>query len=85
MGNGIPDGWFIEHSGESLILDQDKVADELRRLRAALTFIAGMKDMTLIAPSLGSDGDKGHQLGAVKAFNQCADAAAAALQPQLTS
>lgn len=37
MGNGLPDDWFIEHTGESRILDQDKVAAEIARLRAALT------------------------------------------------
>ena len=36
MGNGIPDDWYIEHSGEGMILDQEKVAAELNRLRAAL-------------------------------------------------
>lgn len=42
---------------------------------AALEFIAQMGGLTLIAPSLGEDGDKGHQLGAFKAFNQAASIA----------
>lgn len=40
MGNGIPDDWYIEHSGESRILDQDKVAAELDRRRSALASCA---------------------------------------------
>ena len=36
MGNGIPDDRYIHHSGEGMILDQEKVAAELNRLRAAL-------------------------------------------------
>lgn len=34
MSYGLPDDWFIEHTGERLILDQDKVAAEIERLDA---------------------------------------------------
>jgi hypothetical protein len=53
---------------------------EISRLRAALEFISAMRGMTLIAPSLGDDCDKAHQLGANKAFEQVADTAHDALQ-----
>lgn len=47
----------------------------VNRLKRALEFIAAMKGMTLIAPSLGPECDKAHQLGASKAFEQAADMA----------
>lgn len=49
------------------------------KYKAALTLIAGFKDLTLIAPSLGEEADRGHQIGANKAFNQAAEIAAEAL------
>lgn len=52
---------------------------EIDRLRRALEFIAAMGGQTLIAPSLGRDCDQAHQLGANKAFEQCASVASAAL------
>lgn len=55
------------------------IKTERDRYRTALEFIAAMDGMTLIAPSLGPDGDHGHQIGANKAFGQCADAAKTAL------
>lgn len=36
MSYGLPSDWYIEHSGESRILDQNKVAAEIALLRAAL-------------------------------------------------
>lgn len=48
-------------------------------LESALKFIAEMKGMTLIAPSMGPEYDKAHQVGAAKAFDQAADVALSAL------
>ena len=42
--NLIPDDWYIEPTGESRILDQQKVAVELGRLRAALQQIVDEAD-----------------------------------------
>ena len=36
MSYGLPDDWFIEETGETLILDQEKVAAEIARLTAEL-------------------------------------------------
>jgi len=36
MSYGLPSDWYIEHSGETRILDQNKVAAEIALLRAAL-------------------------------------------------
>lgn len=52
----------------------------VRGLEAALKLIASFKDKTLIAPSLGEEGDHGHQIGANKAFNQAARIALTALE-----
>lgn len=40
------------------------MSEETERFRNALQLIAAMKDMTLIAPSMGRDADHGHQVGA---------------------
>lgn len=42
MSYGLPDDWFIEETGEQLILDQEKVAAELNRLQTALQEIADL-------------------------------------------
>ena len=34
MSYGLPDDWFVEETGETLILDQEKVAAEIARLTA---------------------------------------------------
>lgn len=52
-----------------------ELAEELERVNEILTAIAGMGGRTLIAPSLGPDGDRAHQIGANKAFEQAADLA----------
>jgi hypothetical protein len=52
---------------------------------AALNLIAEFGDKTLIAPSLGADGDHGHQLGANKAFNQAAEIARDAIEKATAS
>lgn len=49
------------------------------KLRRALEEISALHGQTLIAPSLGPDADRGHQLGAYKAFNQAAEIAREAL------
>lgn len=36
MSFGLPDDWFIEETGERLILDQQKVAAEIARLNAEI-------------------------------------------------
>lgn len=48
-------------------------------LEGALHAISQLEGLTLIAPSLGEDADRGHQLGANKAFNQAAAMARSAL------
>lgn len=55
------------------------IKTERDRYRTALEFIAAMGDKTLIAPSMGPDCDRAHQIGANKAFEQCASAASTAL------
>ena len=57
----------------------DDLRCTINELSAALEGIASQQDMTLIAPSEGVIFDKGHQLGANKAFNQMADIARAAI------
>lgn len=52
----------------------------VRKLETALELISKMKGMCLIAPSLGPEADRGHQLGASKAFDQAADIAIDALK-----
>ena len=37
MSYNLPDDWYIEPTGESLILDQEKVKREIERLRASET------------------------------------------------
>jgi len=37
----LPEDWWVEHDGQSRVLDYYKVAAEVRRLRAALELIAG--------------------------------------------
>ena len=59
---------------------QHEAAAEITRLRSALEFIAAQGGKTLIAPSMGEDFDKGHQLGANKAFEQMADVARDAIR-----
>lgn len=49
-------------------------------LLMALKFIAEFHGKTLIAPSLGTDADRGHQIGANKAFEQAAEIALDALR-----
>jgi hypothetical protein len=39
MSYELPDDWWIEESGESLILEQDKVRAEVERMLAALSSI----------------------------------------------
>jgi len=39
MSNEIPDDWYIEETGETRILDQNKVADELRRLNRIIDLV----------------------------------------------
>lgn len=57
----------------------DRLRAENLRFRTGLELIAAHGDKTLIAPSMGEDFDKGHQVGANKAFNQMAGFAEAAL------
>lgn len=33
MSSELPDDWWVEHTGERLVLDQEKVAAEIERLR----------------------------------------------------
>jgi hypothetical protein len=37
----LPEDWWVDHDGQSSVLDPNKVAAEIRRLRAALELIAG--------------------------------------------
>lgn len=37
----LPEDWWVEHDGQSRVLDYHKVAAEVRRLRAVLELIAG--------------------------------------------
>lgn len=54
MSDGIPDDWYIEPSGESLILDRHKVAAELLRLRKIEANVILMADqMEALAASVG--------------------------------
>jgi hypothetical protein len=39
--DALPDDWYIEPTGESRILDQNKVADEIERLRAENSNLRG--------------------------------------------
>ena len=51
----------------------------IERAMAVLTIIAKMRGQTLIAPSLGHECDRAHQIGANRAFEQAADLARDAL------
>ena len=49
------------------------------RLETALKLIASFQGKTLLGSSLGDDYASGHELGALKAFNQAAEIAIDAL------
>lgn len=67
MSYGLPDDWYIEETGETMVLDQQKVAAEIERLRAALEEYAcyglakcnapKLKDGTCIHAGSGHCGD----------------------------
>lgn len=42
--NDLPDDWYIESTGESRILDQRKVAAEIKRLQPAPTSVIFTED-----------------------------------------
>jgi hypothetical protein len=60
--------------------DEQELTAVIRGFRSALLAISEMGGLTLIAPSLGPECDRAHQIGANKAFDQCADIAKAALE-----
>lgn len=49
MSYDLPDDWYIEPTGESRILDQKKVADEIERLKAQLVLHRGAIDTIWLA------------------------------------
>lgn len=49
MSHDLPDDWYEEHDGQRLVLNSEKVATEIERLREALTDIQ-KEAMTLKPP-----------------------------------
>ena len=57
---------------------REEAANEIERLRGALSLIAAMAGRTLLGPVF--DEERWHEEGAAKAFQQCADIAIDALK-----
>lgn len=55
------------------------MTDEIERMKVGLREIAAFKGECLIAPSLGPEADRAHQIGSNKAFEQAAQIASEAL------